>query len=151
MQLAAGCVAQEYNRRKSRKGAFWEDRYHATAVATDDHLIQCLIYIDLNMVRTGVVSHPGDWCESGYSDLMSMRQRYAVLDIPALMELLDIDDYAQLVMQRKAWVDQALAAGLGEDERDPRWTGGIAVGSYEFVESVQLGLGYSVRGRSIVE
>ena len=151
MQLAAGCVAQEYNRRKSRKGAFWEDRYHATAVATDDHLIQCLIYIDLNMVRTGVVSHPGDWCESGYSDLMSMRQRYAVLDIPALMELLDIDDYAQLVMQRKAWVDQALAAGLGEDKRDPRWTGGIAVGSYEFVESVQLGLGYSVRGRSIVE
>lgn len=151
MQLAAGCVAQEYNRRKNRKGAFWEDRYHATAVATDEHLIQCLIYIDLNMVHTGVVSHPGDWCESGYSDLLSMRQRYAVLDIPALMELLNIDDYAQLVMQRKAWVDQALAAGLGEDERDPRWTGGIAVGSYEFVESVQQGLGHSVMGRSIVE
>jgi len=151
MQLAAGCVAQEYNRRKSRKGAFWEDRYHATAVANDDHLIQCLIYIDLNMVRTGVVSHPGDWCESGYSDLLLMRQRYAVLDIPALMELLNIDDYVQLVMQRKEWVDQALNDGLGEDDRDPRWTGGIAVGSYECVESIQLGLGYSVRGRSIVE
>lgn len=151
LQLAAGCVAQEYNRRKSRKGAFWEDRYHATAVATDDHLIQCLTYIDLNMVRTGVVSHPGDWSESGYSDLLSMRQRYAVLDTPALMELLNIDDYAQLVMQREAWIDQALTAGLGEEGQDPRWTGGIAVGSYEFVESVQMGLGHSVMGRSIVE
>jgi putative transposase len=40
---------------------------------------------------------------------------------------------------------------MGEGEKDPRWTGGIAVGSYEFVENVQLGLGYSVRGRSIVE
>jgi putative transposase len=27
MQLVAGCVAQEYKRRKSRKGAYWEDRY----------------------------------------------------------------------------------------------------------------------------
>lgn len=151
MQLAAGCVAQEYNRRKSRNGAFWEDRYHATAVATDEHLIQCLIYIDLNMVRAGVVSHPGDWRETGYSDLLSMRKRYAVLDIPALLELLNIDDYGQLVTQRKAWVDQALAAGHGEDGRDLRWTGGIAVGSYEFVEEVQKKLGYSVIGRSIVE
>ena len=33
--------------------AFWEDRYHATAVQDGDHLIRCLVYIDLNMVRTG--------------------------------------------------------------------------------------------------
>lgn len=151
MQLLAGCVAQEFNRRKSRKGAFWEDRYHATAVATDDHLIQCLLYIDLNMVRAGVVSHPGEWRESGYSELLSKRQRYRVLDTPALMGMLGIDDYEQLVTQRQEWVDQALATGLGDDERDSRWTGGIAVGSYEFVESVQVGLGYSVMGRSIVE
>jgi putative transposase len=101
MQLVAGCVAQEYNRRKSRKGAYCEDRYHATAVATDDHHIQCLLYIDLNMVRTGVVSHPSDWRESGYSELLSKRQRYRALDIPALMEMLDIDDYEQLVALRK--------------------------------------------------
>ena len=38
MQLVAGRTAQEYNRRTQRKGAFWEDRYHATAIDTDDHL-----------------------------------------------------------------------------------------------------------------
>jgi len=32
MQLIAGRTAQEYNQRKNRHGAFWEDRYHATAV-----------------------------------------------------------------------------------------------------------------------
>ncbi len=151
MQLAAGCAAQEYNRRKGRKGAFWEDRYHATAVANDEHLVQCLVYIDLNMVRAGVVSHPRDWSESGYSELLSKRLRYRVTDIPALMELLEINDYDQLVVQRKEWIDQALAAGMGDDLRDPRWPGGIAVGTYEFVESVQLELGYSAMGRSIVE
>ena len=151
MQLLSGCVAQEYNRRKGRKGAFWEDRYHATAVATDDHLRECLLYIDLNMVRAGVVNHPGDWHESGYSELLVKRQRYKTLDTNALMELLGIDEQEQLIKQRKEWVTQALDSGLGDDTRDPLWTGGIAVGTYEFVESVQLGLGNSIRGRSIVE
>ena len=51
MQLIAGRTAQEYNQRKDRQGAFWEDRYHATAIDADEHLHRCLIYIDLNMVR----------------------------------------------------------------------------------------------------
>ena len=61
IQLIAGSPGQEYNQRKNRKGAFWEDRYHATAVETDDHLIQCLVYMDMNMVRAGVVKHPSEW------------------------------------------------------------------------------------------
>jgi len=60
MQLIAGRTAQEYNQRKKRKGAFWEDRYHATAVDTGDYLSRCMVYIDLNMVRAGVVSLPED-------------------------------------------------------------------------------------------
>ena len=51
MQLIAGRTAQEYNQRKDRQGAFWEDRYHATAIEADEHLHRCLVYIDLNMVR----------------------------------------------------------------------------------------------------
>ncbi len=53
MQLIAGRTAQEYNQRKARGGAFWEDRYHATAIEADEHLHRCLVYIDLNMVRAG--------------------------------------------------------------------------------------------------
>ena len=60
MQLIAGRTGQKYNQRKSRKGAFWEDRYHVTAVESGNYLIQCLIYIDMNMVRAGVVKHPSE-------------------------------------------------------------------------------------------
>jgi hypothetical protein len=48
---AAPRAAQEFNQRKDRQGAFWEDRYHATALDVDEHLYRCLVYIDLNMVR----------------------------------------------------------------------------------------------------
>jgi len=53
MQHVAGRIGQEYNQRKSRKSAFWEDRDHATAIESGDHLWQYLVYMDLNMVRAG--------------------------------------------------------------------------------------------------
>jgi putative transposase len=31
LQLIAGRTGQEFNQRKNRKGAFWEDRYQKTA------------------------------------------------------------------------------------------------------------------------
>ena len=36
---------QEFNQLKKRKGAFWEDRYHAAAVEQNEHLVRCLVYI----------------------------------------------------------------------------------------------------------
>jgi len=69
MQLIAARTAQEYNNRKKRKGAFWEDRYHATAVDTHEYLLQCLVYIDMNMVRAGAVKHPQEWKFSGYNEI----------------------------------------------------------------------------------
>ena len=59
IKLIAGRTGQEYNLRKKRKGAFWENRYYATAIESEEHLFKCLTYIDLNMVRNGVVSHLG--------------------------------------------------------------------------------------------
>ena len=43
IKLIAGRTGKEYNQRKSRKGAFWEDRYHATAIEKGDHLFERLI------------------------------------------------------------------------------------------------------------
>ena len=96
MQLIASRTAQDYNQRKKRKGAFWEDRYHATAVQAETHLLRCLTYIDLNMVRAGVVSHPQEWKYCGYHEIHSPRSRYRIVDLVALMELLEISNTHQL-------------------------------------------------------
>jgi len=48
LQPIAGRAGQQYNQRKQRRRAFWEDRYHATAVESGECVIQCLVYIDLN-------------------------------------------------------------------------------------------------------
>jgi putative transposase len=87
MQLIVGRTSQEYNQRKGRRGAFWEDRYHATAIEADEHLHRCLVYIDLNMVRSGVVRQPVEWAHSDYHEIQEPFERYSVVDQQWLLEL----------------------------------------------------------------
>lgn len=130
MQLVAGRVAQEFNQRKSRRGAFWEDRYFATAIATDRHLIRCLIYIDLNMVRAGVVGHPSEWKVSGYNEIQAPTQRYRVLDWNALCRLTEISTPEAFRNRHREWIESELKHG--ECQRQPQWTENIAVGPRSF-------------------
>jgi REP element-mobilizing transposase RayT len=78
IQLIAGRTGREYNQRKKRRGAFWEDRYHATAIEKGDHLARCLVYIDLNMVRAGAVKHPSEWVYGGYNEIQGSKKRYTL-------------------------------------------------------------------------
>lgn len=146
MQLVAGRTAQQFNRRKGRKGAFWEDRYHATAVETGEHLARCLVYIDLNMVRAGVVGHPRAWEVSGYREIQSPPQRYRVIDRQVLMEMLGIDDPEELSPLHRQWVDAAMQSPQG---RDDVWSRSLAVGSEAFVRRIQQELGPRGTARDI--
>jgi putative transposase len=103
VKLVAGRTAQEYNLRKMRKGAFWEDRYHATAVESEHHLFQCLKYIDLNMVCAGVVNHPSQWEFSGYTEIQNPRRKNVLIAYQKLAELTGIDNYETF---RKAHQEQ---------------------------------------------
>lgn len=107
LQLIAGRT-EEYNLRKKRIGAFWEDRYHATAVQTDKHLAKCLIYIDLNMVRAGVVAHPSEYSISGYNEIQSPSKRYSIVNLKVLNDLFAVKDEYIFRQQHREWVDHAL-------------------------------------------
>jgi len=43
-------------------------------------------YIDLNMVRAGVVHHPSAWSWCGYDSLTGGRQRYRLLNLDSVLE-----------------------------------------------------------------
>jgi len=147
LQLIAGRTAQEYNQRKKRKGAYWEDRYHATAVETGEHLAKCLVYIDLNMVRAGVVKHPGEWNHSGYNEIQQPLQRYTVIDIASLTLLSGMNDVARFRQTHYQWVEEGLHTC--RQERNPDWSKSIAIGSERFIEDVKAQLSVKARGRSI--
>jgi REP element-mobilizing transposase RayT len=140
MQLVAGRTGQEYNRRKNRGGAFWEDRYHATAVEEGVHLSQCMVYVDLNMVRAGVVVHPSEWPFCGYNEIQNPRKRYSLIDYGSLMGLFGIRSGDEFRKVYHGWVTEALERG-NYGEREERWTESIAVGSESFAREVKEKLG----------
>ena len=149
IKLIAGRTGQEYNQRKHRKGAFWEDRYHATAVESGEHLFQCLIYIDLNMVRAGVVEHPSEWPYCGYNEIQKPRSKNILIDYERLTKLLGLNSYDRVITYHKGWVDDYL--GNGKNIRDEKWTRSIAVGSKGFVDRVKSILGVMALGRKSIE
>lgn len=149
MQLISGRVGQEYNKRKSRNGSFWGDRYHATAVASGLHLMRCLVYIDLNMVRTGIVKHPSEWESCGYHELQDIPKRKRIIDYSCLIELLELKSFSDFKTTHQSLVHVALEKG--DLNREERWTESIAVGSRSFVEDIKGKLGAKGRYRPTSE
>jgi len=148
MQLVAGRTAQEYNRRKKRHGAFWEDRYHATAIESGKHLIRCMIYIDLNMVRAGAVRHPCEWPFSGYQEIHNPPKRGGLLDRASLMKLCNEKEEGPLKNLLKEFMEETLAQN--KMEREAKWTDSVAIGDRSFVEETKEKLGIKAKGRKII-
>ena len=145
MQLIAGRTAQEYNLRKTRKGAFWEDRYHATAVQSNRHLMQCMTYIDLNMVRAGAVHHPSEWPFSGYHEIRNPRERYALLDYQGLLGMFNIKSIDELRGFYSGQIEHALESG--HMVRESKWSDSLAVGDQPYVEEIKAKLGLRAEWR----
>jgi REP element-mobilizing transposase RayT len=147
IQLIAARTGQEFNQRKNRKGAFWQDRYHATVVQSDNHLVQCLVYIDLNMVRAGVVAHPSEWPFSGFNEIQTPRKRYAIIDYSGLRDTLGFRSFQDLAVSYRRWIEASLEK---DNIRDAKWTESVAVGTESFVRSTKTKLGIKAKGRKVV-
>jgi putative transposase len=143
--LIAGRTGQEYNQRKNRKGAFWEDRYHSTAIETGEHLLRCLVYVDLNMVRAGVVQHPSEWSYGGYKEIQAPRRKNVIIAYDRLSRLAGFKDYEAFQSAHRNWVQSSIEQQ--ENRRDERWTNSIAVGSNAFIRQVQSEMGAMATGR----
>jgi putative transposase len=135
MQYLQGEFGQYYNMRKSRQGAFWTDRFSSTRIQSGAHLSRCLFYIDFNMVRAGVVAHPGDWKHAGYHELAGTRQRYCAIDQHRLRLCLAVNDSEDAFRQ---WYSDTVdeKAHTIYRAREAYWTEALAVGNRAWIDKV---------------
>jgi putative transposase len=149
IKLVAGRTGQEFNRRKQRKGAFWEDRYHATAIESGEHLLRCIAYIDLNMVRAGVVDHPSEWVFGGYNEIQRPKKKNALINYDRLTHLLGFDNYEDVRINHSKWIESCLHSQ--SNGREEKWTRSIAIGSRTFIEGIKEKMGIAAKGRKPIE
>ena len=90
-----------------------------------------MIYIDLNMVRAGVVKHPSEWKTSGYNEIIHRPERYTLIDRIRLQNILDFSDRETMRRAYSQLMDQTLQNN--SLQRQKAWTESIAVGSKEYI------------------
>ncbi len=66
MQTLGRYYVQYFNYHYKRTGTLWEGRYKSTLVSTEQYLLTCMRYIELNPVRAGMVENPFDYRWSSY-------------------------------------------------------------------------------------
>lgn len=108
-----------------------------------------MTYIDLNMVRAGVVRHPSQWPFSGYVEIQNPPRRYSVIDRKSLMELYEKKDDNQLSIACQELTEEFLAKD--QMVRNEIWSESIAIGSKSYIEKTKEILGINSTGRKILQ
>jgi putative transposase len=67
MRRVSARQARYVNRLETRSGTLWGGRFKCSVVDTDDYLLACMRYVDLNPVRAGICRHPGEYRWSSYA------------------------------------------------------------------------------------
>lgn len=67
MKGIAQLHAQYINKTYGRSGYVWESRYKSCLVQSEEYLLTCYRYVELNPVRAGLVHRPGDYSWSSYA------------------------------------------------------------------------------------
>jgi len=67
MQAVGRRYVRYFNDRQGRSGTLWEGRYKSALVQTERYLLACMVYLDLNPVRAGLVSRPQDYRWSSHA------------------------------------------------------------------------------------
>ena len=87
MQMMGRYYVQYFNFRYRRSGTLFEGRYRATLIDTQDYLLTCMRYIEMNPVRANMVENPAAYAWSSYrfnaigepNDLLTPRNEYLCL------------------------------------------------------------------------
>lgn len=139
MQYLQGRMAQRYNMLHKREGAFWSGRYHATLIESGNHLSECLFYIDYNMMRAKVVSHPSEWKHGGYHDISGNRKRYRIVNKKQLLRQLGMVGEEENFLE---WYMNTInAKSESYMERQKHWTEALAVGDESWIEKIKGKIG----------
>ena len=79
---------QYVNKKYKRSGTLWEGRFRSCLTQSEDYVLACCRYIELNPVRAQMVEHPADYPWSSYqmngkgenSELITPHSEYIRLD-----------------------------------------------------------------------
>lgn len=134
MQALGRSYVRYFNQRHGRSGTLWEGRYRSNLIESERYLLACMVYIDLNPVRAGMVGQPADYKWSSHRHCIGQGSDKLVTT-HALFWGLGNTPFA-----REAAYAELVQAGLVQSDKEQLTQSalsGWALGSANFVQALQ--------------
>ena len=134
MQAVGRTYVRTFNQRHGRTGTLWEGRYRSTLIQTERYLLACMVYIDLNPVRAGMVSQPLEHLWSSHGHYIGQRVDRLITPHSLIWTL------GNTPFAREAAYAELVHAGLNEDlarALTQSALSGWALGEATFVANLQ--------------
>ncbi len=136
------------NKKYSRSGTLWEGRHKASAVDSENYLLKCYRYIELNPVVAGLVTSPEEYAWSSYH-CNALGDPNPVLSQHECYHQLACNDSLRCSEYRKLFLEALSRKDRHEIRKAANYS--MPVGSDRFVAQIErtIGrkLGYIGRGR----
>lgn len=142
MQAIGRQYVQSTNKSYERTGTLWEGRYKACLVQDDQYLLACQRYIELNPVRSGIVSSPGEYPFSSYRHNALGYTDRLVTPHPIFLELGESD------RERRESYKSLFSDQISEDllkSIRAETNSCLAIGNDKFKDQIEAMIGRSVR------
>ena len=124
-------IARQANREDECSGKFWESRFTSQALKTQEALLSCMAYVDLNPVRAGMATSPETSCYTSIQERTnpSFDMNQAIDDQRQCGDLMDFKTPIKPLLHFEGGLSNELQAGILFSFRDylelVDWTGRI--------------------------
>lgn len=145
MKALAARATRYRNKLERRSGTLWESRYKSSPVQTDQYLLACCRYIELNPVRARMVSSPDDYCWTSFRQRMGIDKQCWIDFDPCYLGL------APTEVDRRKRYSQFMREAVPDNEWDlirQAVQRGQLTGNNKFVDEVEQILGKRVEFRA---
>lgn len=112
MQAVGRRYVRYFNQRQGRTGTLWEGRYRSTLIQAERYLLACMVYIDLNPVRAGMVAEPAQYRWSSHRHYAGVENDRLVTPHPLFWEL------GNTPFAREEAYGELISAGISRDTRE---------------------------------
>ena len=134
MQDVGRSYVRQFNQRHGRTGTLWEGRYRSTLIQTERYFLACMVYIDLNPVRAGMVAQAADFPWSSHAHYTGTRQDAWLTPHPVYWSL------GNPPFARELAYAQLVQAGIEQSQQHALTSAtlsGWALGEESFVSGLQ--------------
>lgn len=134
MKHVAGRQTRYFNKLEKRTGSLWEGRYKSSPISTNEYLLACCRYVELNPVRAGIAAEPSEYRWSSYSSKTGEEKPDWLNYDPCYQALAEYP--AERAKKYIEWVGNAIPGGEWEQIRQSLQRGQLT-GSNRFVDEIE--------------